>query len=154
MTARDKITLLTFFFAMCGTVAVVTAYVQTRADTDVKPALLYDVVERQLVDFRGGDFSRAYEYASRKIQARYSVEQFTAMVQAEYPGMTEACRAEYGLVRTRRGHATMQVYLIGPDGAVIPCVYMLVREGESWRIDGARLMHPWPPNMRMEGTML
>jgi Domain of unknown function (DUF4864) len=76
------------------------------------------------------------------------------MVQADYPGMMRVCRAEYGLVQTRGRHATMQVYLIGEDGEVMPCVYMLVREGESWRIDGARLMQPLPPNMRMEGTML
>jgi hypothetical protein len=36
----------------------------------------------------------------------------------------------------------------------MPCVYMLVREGEEWRIDGARLMAAWPPEMRMEGTAL
>jgi Domain of unknown function (DUF4864) len=154
MTARGKITLLTFFFAMCGTVAVLTAYLQTRADENVKPADLYAVVERQLGDFRGGDFPRAYESASREIQARYSEEQFAAMVQSDYPGMTQVCGAEYGLVQTRGRHATMQVYLIGQDGEIMPCVYMLVREGDSWRIDGARLMHPWPPNVRMEGTML
>jgi hypothetical protein len=145
---------LTFFFAICGTAAVVTAYVQARADANVKPADLYAVVDRQLGDLRGGDFSRAYEYASRGIQQRYSVEQFAAMVQADYPGMTRASRAEYGLVQTNGRHATMKVYLIGEEGEVMPCVYMLVREGETWRIDGARLMPSWPPNMRMEGTML
>jgi len=154
MTARGKITALTFFFAICGTAAVVTAYMQEQADANVKPSDLYAVVDRQLGELRGGDFSRAYEYASRGIQQRYSVEQFAAMVQADYPGMTRISRAEYGAVQTNGGHATMQVYLIGQEGEVMPCMYMLVREGESWRIDGARLMQPWPPNMRMEGTML
>jgi len=154
MNARGKITLLTFFFATCGTAALLTAYLQTQADDNVKPADLYAVVERQLGDFRGGDFPRAYEYAFRAIQSRYSVEQFAAMVQADYPGMTRVCRAEYGEVRAHGEHATMQVYLIGDDGEIMPCLYILVREGESWRIDGAHLMQPWPPNMRMEGTML
>jgi len=154
MSARAKITLLTFFFAICGTAAVVTAYLQARADADVKPADLYAVVDRQLGDFRHGDFSRAYEYASTGIQERYSVEQYAAMVQADYPRMTRVNRAEYGSVQTSGRHATMEVYLIGDDGAVMPCVYLLVREGEAWRIDGARLMQPWPPNVRMEGTTL
>jgi len=48
----------------------------------------------------------------------------------------------------------MQVFLVGEDDAIIPCIYMLVREGDSWRISGARLMQAWPPEMRMEGTML
>ena len=154
MTARGKITALTFFFAICGTAAVVTAYLQARADANVKPAELYAVVDRQLGELRGGDFSRAYEYASSGIQQRYSVGQFAAMVQANYPGMTRISRAEYGLVQTNGRHATMQVYLIGRRGEVMPCVYMLVREGELWRIDGARMMQPWPPNMRMDGTIL
>jgi hypothetical protein len=154
MTVRHKITLLTFFFAVCGTAAVFTARVQTRAVENVKPADLYAVVERQLGDFRGGDFSAAYEYASQGVQERYNIEEFTEMVQNDYPGMTRVSRAEYGIVRTHGERATIQVYLVGEDGGIMPCVYMLVREGESWRIDGARLMQPWPPNMRMEGTML
>jgi hypothetical protein len=154
MTARAKITLLTFFFAICGTAALLTAYVQTQAEANVKPADLYAVVERQLGDLRGGDFSRAYEVASSAIQQQYSLEQFTAMVRADYAGMTRASRAEYGLVRTNGRHATMEVYLVGTDGEVEPCVYMLVHEGASWRIDGARLMEPLPPNVRIEGTML
>jgi hypothetical protein len=154
LAAREKITILTFFFAICGTAAVVTAYLQMRADEHVKPGDLYAVVERQLGDFRGGDFPRAYEYASREIQTRYSEEQFATLVQAEYPGMTRVCRAEYGKVQTRGRHATIQVYLIGEDGEIMPCIYMMVREGDAWRIDGARLMHPWPRDVRMEGTLL
>jgi hypothetical protein len=133
---------------------VLTAYLQARADANVKPADLYAVVDRQLGELREGDFSRAYEYASRNVQRTYTIGQFAAMVEADFPGMLRASRAEYGLVRTSGPRATMQVYLIGQNGAVMPCVYMLVREGESWRIEGARLMQPWPPNVRMAGTML
>lgn len=154
MTNRGKITVLTFFFAICGTAAVMTAYVEQRADEDVRPSDLYAVVQRQLGDLRGHEYSKAYEYASQGIQSRFNLEQFTAMVETSYPGMTRVVRAEYGQVETHGRHATMQVYLIGPSGEVMPCVYMMVREGESWRIDGARLLAPWPPNVRMEGTML
>ena len=145
---------MTFFFATCLTAALATAYLQMRADANVKPADLYAVVERQLGNLRGGDYSGAYEDASKAIQDRYSVEQFARMVQTQYPGMTQVSRAEYGQVQTHGRHATMQVYLIGEDGVIIPSIYMLVREGDGWRIDGARLMHPWPPDVRMEGTML
>jgi len=154
MNARGKITVLTFFFASCLSGALLTAYLQIRADQNVKPADLYAVVDRQLGDFRGGDYAAAYEYASQDIQTRYSVDQFQAMVEADYPGMTDVARAEYGPVQTHGRHATMQVFLVGEDDAIIPCIYMLVREGDSWRISGARLMQAWPPEMRMEGTML
>ena len=105
MSARSKITLLTFFFAICGTAAVITAYMQSLADANVKPGDLYAVVERQLGELRGGDFSRAYEYSSSAIQQRYNVRQFAAMMQADYPGMTRVSRVEYGLVRTNGRHA-------------------------------------------------
>jgi hypothetical protein len=154
MTSRSKIAVLSFFFAFWGTAALFTAYLQQRADENVKPADLYAVVERQLGDFRGGDFSAAYQNASREIQARFSVDQFATMVQTEYPDLTHVSMTEYGTVEARGDHATLQVYLIGPDDQVMPCVYMMVREGDSWRIDGARLQHPWPPDVRMEGTML
>jgi len=154
VNARAKITLLMFFLASCLTAALVTAYLQMQADANVKPADLYAVVERQLEKLHGGDYPGAYEDASKAIQERYSVEQFAAMVQTQYPGMTQVSRAEYGQVQTHGRHATMQVYLIGEDGAIIPCIYLMVREGEDWRIDGARLMHPWPPDVRMEGTLL
>jgi hypothetical protein len=48
----------------------------------------------------------------------------------------------------------MEVYLICHDGQVMPCVFMLVHEADSWRIDGARLLPPWPPEMRSDDAIL
>jgi hypothetical protein len=154
MSVRSKITVLTSFLLLCLLGAVITAWFQNRAEEDVKPADLYAVVERQLGEFRGGDFSHAYEYASRAVQERYSVLQFTEMVENDYPGMTHVTRAEYGLVRAKEGHATLQAYLVGEDGAITPCLYIMVREGDGWRIDGAKVMPMLPPDVRVEGTML
>jgi len=154
MNARGKITLLTFFFALCGTGAVVTAYLQARADANVKPSELYAVIDRQLSCLRGGDFPHAYAAASAAIQQRYSVQQFADMVQMDYPGLTHVNRAQYGATQTNGRRATMQVFLIGENGEVMPCVYNLVRESGGWRIDGARLMPPWPKDMKMDGTTL
>jgi hypothetical protein len=154
MGARGKITLLTFFFAICGTAAVLTAARQMNEDANVKPADLYSVVQRQLGEFHGGNFSGAYEYASSAVQHEFSVDQFANMVQSQYSNMMHVSRAEYGNVLTKGRHATIEVYLIDEFGEVTPCVYMMVREGDGWRIDGARMMQPWPPEMHMEGTTL
>jgi hypothetical protein len=154
MNARAKIGLLTFFFAMCGTGAIITAWLQERADANVKPTVLYAVVEHQLGQLRGGNFSSAYQDASFEIQRRFTVEQFATMVQEQYPGMMHISRAQYGAVETRGSHATIEVYLIGQNGEVMPCIYMMVREGDAWRIDGARLLEQWPEGMREEGQEL
>ena len=154
MNARGKIAVLTFFFALCGTAAIVTAYFQTVADANVRPGDLYAIVDRQLGELRAGNFSGAYEYASQGIQQRFSLAQFTTMVQTDYAGLMRVGRADYGEMQHVGRHATIQVFLIGSDGEVIPCIYIMVREGDSWRIDGARMLPPWPPNTRSEGTML
>src|ERR1700761_4124615 len=101
MGARGKITLLTFFFAICGTAAVLTAGRQMNEDANVKPADLYAVVQRQLGEFKEANFDRAYEYASSAIQHQFSVDQFANMVQSQYAGMMHVSRAEYGNVLTR-----------------------------------------------------
>ena len=154
MSVRARITLLSGVIALCVAAAAVTSWLQVRADENVKPADLYAVVECQLGDFRGGDFSHAYEYASQDIQSRYSVEQFAAMVREQYPSLTRVTHAEYGVVQTHRGRATMEVFLVCDDGGIRPCVYKLVREGDAWLIDGARLMQPWPPDVQMNETIL
>jgi hypothetical protein len=154
MSARVKISLLTFFFAVCATSAVVTAWLQVRADANIRPADLYAIVDHQLADLQGGDFTRAYQFASTAFQQQHNLRQFSAMVQAEYPAMLRIRRVQYGEVQTHGRHATIQVLLIGSAGEVVPCVYMMVREGDGWRIDGTQMMTPWPEGFRPEGTML
>lgn len=152
MSARTKISLLTFFFALCMTAAVITAYRDAQAE--VKPAELYAVVERQLQELRGGDYEQAYANASRNMQQQYSPGEYAAIFEHGCCGALRPVRAEYGEVEARGGRAMMQVYMIGEDGQVMPCVYSLVREADGWRIDGARLMAPWPADMRMDATLL
>jgi hypothetical protein len=154
LPARAKISLLAFFFAVCLTAAVITAWLQARADANVKPADLYAVIDRQLGNLRNGDFPHAYEYASRAIQQQYTLQQFADMIQADYSDMTSATRAEYGPVQTRGPHATIQTYLIGPHGQVVPCIFILVHEADAWRIDGARISPPLPPDLRSTETLL
>ena len=154
MNARGKITLLMLFFATCGTAAIITTWFEARMEGNVKPAELYSVVNNQLQGLSEADFPRAYEYASSGIQQRFNLEQFSRMVREDYPGLMQVSHAEYGAVERHGPRATMQVYLIGQDGQVMPCLYLMVREGETWRIDGARLMHPWPATVKMGGTML
>ena len=154
MSPRGKICVLSFFFALCLSGALFTAWQQALNDANVRPSDLFSVVDHQLDDFRGGNFSRAYESASSGVQEQFSEEQYTAMVQAEYPAMMRVSRAQYGQVLTKGRHATIEVFLIAYNGEVMPCVYMLVREGDSWHIDGARMMQAWPPDSRMEGTIL
>jgi Domain of unknown function (DUF4864) len=154
MNIRARISLVLLFIASCGTAAMLTIYLQARAERSVKPADLYAVVNEQLGDLRRENFPAAYGQASHEIQERFTVEQFATMVRADYPGFLQVNQAEYGPVEARGNHAAIRVYLIGRDGQVMPCLYQLVREKDAWRIDGTRLLHAWPASARMAGTML
>lgn len=152
MTARGKITLLLFCFALCGTAALVNFYAQTRAPRPpVRPADLYAVVNLQLADFRAADFPSAYEHASSSVQQRFNLDEFAEMIRSDYSGITRAERVEFGFVETRGRRAVIQVFFIDAAGRVTPCIYSLVSEGAVWKIDGARVLRRWPEGTRLGG---
>ncbi len=150
MKQRGKVFLMVFCFAVCATAAVLNHRWQTPADR-VRPAELYSIVNSQLAAFREADFVRAYDAASSGIQQKFNVRQFTEMIQADYARMVRADRVEFGFVETEGRRAIIQVFFIDKIGQVTPCLYTLVNEGETWKIDGARLLRRWPAEARLGG---
>ena len=150
MNHRRKILALLFVFVVCVTAALVTSYLQAQSDR-VRPADLYAVVNNQLVALRAANFSQAYQEASSGLQQKFSVEQFTDMIRTDYRGIVRAERVEFGFVETQGRHAIIQVFFFDKDGLVTPCIYTLVNEGESWKIDSARIMRRWPVGARLGG---
>lgn len=152
MSSRGKITLLLFFFTVCGSAALVSFHVhRARPETVVRPADLYAVVNTQLVELRADNFSRAYQHASTNLQQRFNVDQFADMVRSDYDRAIHAQRVEFGFVERRGRRAVIQVFFIDSEGHVTPCIYSLVSEGEGWKIDGARLFETWPVGARLGG---
>lgn len=152
MSARGKVTLLMFFFALCSTAALVNyLWLEDHAPAGVRPSELFAVVNGQLADFRGADFPRAYRHASSGIQQRFNLDQFAEMIRRDYSGVMRAQRVEFGFVETQGAHAVVQVFFTDAAGAVTPCIYSLVREGEGWKIDGARILRRWPAGARLGG---
>jgi hypothetical protein len=154
MSSRGKITLLFFCFAVCGTAALMSHYLESTAaghGLAVRPAELYAVVSTQLAELREANFSRAYEHASLGIQQRFNIEQFAGMVRSDYGHILRATHVEFGFVEVHGRHALVQVFFLDDAGRVTPCIYSLVSEGEAWKIDGARLMRHWPAGARLGG---
>lgn len=150
MSQRSKITLLMLFFSICGSAALLSYYMHAYTER-VKPVELYEVVNSQLNAFRNDDFPRAYQQASTGFQQRVNVGQFTEMIRMDFPGIVRAERVEFGAFECQGKRATLQVFFIDRDGAVLPCIYSLVSEGESWKIDSARIMKRWPMGSRLGG---
>jgi hypothetical protein len=150
MNQRSKIAILLIVFAICGTAAIVHRWYDVRRVT-ARPNELYEIVWQQIEAFQGADFSRAYQQVSTGFQERFNVETFAELVRTEYPAIALARRVEFGSVRFAGRNAVLQVYFILPDGEVVPCLYGLVFEDGTWKIDGARFQKRWPAGRRLGG---
>ena len=150
MNRKSRIGAILFCFALCGAAAIVQRTFEIRR-LNVRPVELYDTVYKQVTAFREADLSRAYQQVSSGFQERFNVEAFARLVKTDYPTIVRAERIEFGNVRCDGHHAVVQAYFFLPDGEVVPCVYSLVYEENTWKIDGARVQKRWPPGRRMGG---
>ncbi len=151
MKQGHKIGLMLFFFAICATAAFVSHDVQ-RPPPPARPADLYSVVDSQFQAFRAEDFPRAYQQAAAGIRERFSMEQFEQMVRVDYAGIIEARRVEFGAAEIRGRRAVVRVFFVGGDGALTPCIYSMVNEGESWKIEAAHILRRIPKGSRLDGV--
>lgn len=150
MTHRGKITLVLFFLAVCATAVLVHSYDRVRAG-QVNPSEFFDVVRQQLAACRCEDYPSAYRHASATVQNRWPLERFSSMLRNDYARVVKTDRVEFGPWK-RQGHRAMvQVFFIGRDGVVAPCVYSLVSEGEAWKIDGMRWVKAGKTAPQMRG---
>ncbi len=151
MNQKGKIALMLFFFAICATAAFIT-YDAGLKPVPAKPLDLYSVVYNQFTALQTSNFARAYRNASTGMQEKFNVEQFEGMVRLDYSPLLAANRLEFGVAECEGHHAVVQAYLVSMDGAITPCIYSLVNEGEGWKIDGARLLRRIPKGERPGAT--
>lgn len=143
MNRRLKISLLLFFFALCG--AALLATHRVREETAPPPAKeLFLVVNEQLSAFRTADFPSAYRHSAAVVQQKFSLAQFELMVRRDFASMTETGPVEFGEVRVVGAAALAQVFLTGPDGAVHGYLYSFTAERDGWKIDGVQSLGPRP----------
>jgi len=150
MTHRRKITLVLFFFSVCATAVVVHYWDGVRADR-LKPVALFDVVRQQLDACRRDDFPSAYQQASATMKERCPLERFSEMIRNDNARLVKTGRVEFGPWQIRGRRAVVEVLFIGRDGGVTPCLYSLVCEGPTWKIDGTRWVKAWKTGQQMRG---
>ena len=138
-----KISLLLFFFALCGAAMIATHL--TRQRTPVPAAReLYSVVNRQLSDFRAADFESAYHHAAAGVQEKFSRSQFELMIRRDFSSLTQTAQVEFGAVRVAGAGALVPVYLTTPDGLTRAYLYSFTAERDGWKIDGVQPFGPQP----------
>ena len=143
MNRLVKISLLIFFFALCGAAIVATHLARERTPTPAAKEL-YSIVNRQLFALRSDDFDSAYQHASSGVQQKFSRAQFELMIRRDFWSMTEAQRVEFGAVQVAGGAALVQVFLTAPDGTMRGFLYSFTAEPAGWKINGVQPIGPQP----------
>jgi len=151
MNQRGKITLLLFVFSICATAVLVRYWVRTGSSASLSPTELFDAVESQLEAVRSRDFARAYNQSSSSFQQHWTLEQFSGMARARNLRLRDARQVEFGPWERQGRRAIVQVFFVNGDGDVYPCLYLLVSEGDQWKVDGTRWVRGWPSGQRMRG---
>lgn len=150
MSRATRLTLLAGVLLVCALAALVQRQL-TLARQTVPPGRLYEVVREQIRAFRADDVASAYRQVSASFQERYDMAAFSDLARSEYPILLRAERLEFGAVRFEGRQALVPVYFFLPDGDVVPCVYILVNEDTTWKIDAARVLKRWPAGRRLGG---
>lgn len=151
MRKRYKIIAMAFFLAVCAAAPSLNYFLILRRAEKSTPSDLYKVIHNQLDAFRAEDFTLAYSQASYGMHQKFSRDQFEEMIRRDYPDLTQAQRIEFGIVKYRDRRALIQVFFIGRDGTVLPCIYTLIYETGGWKIDGAVMLPRWQSGSDFEG---
>jgi hypothetical protein len=150
MNRGTKLCLLGAVFAVCGAAAVFQGLLERRRQS-TPPGELYHVVSHQLAAFRADDYTSAYREISMGFQEKFNLEAFVDLARTDYPALLHATRVEFGQTKFLGKNAFLSAYFIMPEGDIVPCVYSLVREDDSWKIDSVRVLPRWPANRRLGG---
>ena len=100
------------------------------------------VVEAQFEAFRDDDYSRARSYASAEIQRQFTTAAFERMVKGGYPGIAFWQKVSFGAVADNGHEAIIEVSVTSRRGHTRNFRYLLIREGELWRINGVVEFEP------------
>lgn len=100
-------------------------------------------IGRQIEALQADDFETAFTFASPGIQGVFGTsERFGAMVRQGYPMVWRPSEVQFLDLENRGGLLFQKVLVRDAAGAVHVLEYQMVRVGETWRINGVRLLRP------------
>src|SRR5687767_1951599 len=147
MSIRPKVLVIVFCIALCAAGGFGHRWIEGhRASTH--PNEIYQIVWNQIAAVRQADYARAYQQVSSGFQEKFNIEAFADLARTDYPALLRADRVEFGRVRFEGRRALVNVYFILKNGEVVPCLFSLVHEEMTWKIDSARPLRPWPSGRR------
>lgn len=99
------------------------------------------VIQRQLDAFLRDDFATAFTFASPGIRRMFgTAENFGVMVRRGYPMVWRPAEVRYMRREMRGEKAFQQVLVTDQDGGQHMLEYEMVPDGDSWKINGVRIL--------------
>ncbi len=126
-------------------ILVAAAAVSAQAPTSVRPAKAADrtaaiaAIQAQLKAFGRDDYKAAIVYQSAGLRKNFaSPEQFQAMIKQVYPEFAHSKRAVFGPAQADAAgtHLVISTAVTGADGITVHAVYLMVREGKNYKVEG------------------
>lgn len=96
-------------------------------------------IQAQLKAFGRDDYKAAIIYQSSGLKKNFaSPEQFQTMIKQAYPEFAHSKRAIFGPAQADAAgtHLAIPTAVTGMDGITVHAVYLMVREGKAYRIEG------------------
>ena len=75
-----------------------------------------------------------YRYASSSAQPQLTFQQLEAIIRNDPTAKQQRGKIEFGSVRTEHGTAFAEVMFMSDDGRVLPLLYKLLPQRNSWKI--------------------
>lgn len=131
-----------FLLALVVVMTLVQAQA-SRAQDGGAASEIQNVINRQMAAFAIDDFADAFTYAADSIQQMFGTsDNFGVMVKRGYPMVYRADDVRFGALRAD-GNALWQSVLVRDSAGVLHALdYLMVSDGEAWRIAAVQVLQP------------
>src|SRR5256885_5834340 len=75
-----------------------------------------------------------YQFAATKSRPKLTLQELETIVRRDPTAKLHYARIEFGSLRMEQGTALAQVFFVSNDGRVLPFIYKLLPERDSWKI--------------------
>ncbi|MCG3112113.1 MAG: DUF4864 domain-containing protein [Candidatus Manganitrophus sp. SB1] len=109
--------------------------------------LIQSVIRQQMKAFNEDDYATARTFASEGLRQRFSKERFEKMVKSGYPQIAKSHLVSFGeiLFSDDTQAAVATVHVTGKDRVTVIARYLMVLEGNAWKINGVMILEEIQP---------
>jgi hypothetical protein len=93
-----------------------------------------------------------YQFAASSVRPRLTFQQLETIIRRDPTAKSQRGRIEFGSVRMEEGTALAEVMFVSNDGRVLPFLYKLLPEDNSWRIVNVQRMWYVPRSHLLRGV--